>query len=79
MYCWEFKHCGREKGGVKSKIEGVCPAYPSHGKHCARVVGTMCNGEVIGTFAKKIDDCLECDFYQSEHYDNNFDGVIIKK
>ena len=39
MNCWEFKKCGREKHGVKEKELGRCPAFPDHGKHCARVQG----------------------------------------
>jgi len=27
MNCWEFKKCGREKGGAKAKELGLWPAY----------------------------------------------------
>ena len=47
---------------------GVCPAYPDVGKSCARVAGTFCEGEVQGTFATKLPNCMACDFYKSEHY-----------
>ncbi len=62
--CWEYKKCGREKGGAKTAELGVCPAYPDHGRDCWFVAGTLCGGRVQGTFAEKQDDCQECDFYQ---------------
>ena len=68
MDCWEFKKCGREKGGVNAAQLGVCPAYPDHGKACARIAGTLCGGEVQGTFATKLANCMKCEFYKSEHY-----------
>ena len=68
MNCWEYKKCGREKGGSNSEELGVCPAYPNHGKSCATVAGTMCNGKIQGTFAKKVADCMECDFFKSRYY-----------
>ena len=68
MNCWEFKKCGRERGGLKAKLKGVCPAYPDNGKDCAKVAGTLCGGEIQGTFAMKIASCLKCDFFNSEHY-----------
>jgi len=67
--CWEFKQCGREKGGVNVDHQGCCPAYPDHGKRCAFVAGTFCGGERQGSFAKKLTSCLQCDFFQSVHYD----------
>lgn len=72
MNCWEFKNCGREKGGSNENQFGFCPAYPSYGKHCARIAGTMCEGEVQGSFATKLANCLKCDFYQSNHYDKSY-------
>ena len=68
MNCWEYKKCGREEGGLKAKVRGVCPAYPDNGKDCAKVAGTLCGGEIQGTFAMKIASCLKCDFFNSEHY-----------
>ncbi|HXW68738.1 MAG TPA: hypothetical protein VEJ88_03940 [Dissulfurispiraceae bacterium] len=71
MNCWEFKKCGREKGGIKSEELGVCPAFPEHGKRCARIAGTLCGGTVSGTFAKKLKSCTHCNFYTSGHYLKN--------
>ncbi len=72
MNCWEFKKCEREAGGIKAKELGVCPAYPHHGKRCAQVAGTLCEGKVHGIFAMKILNCIECDFFQSRHYDRTY-------
>jgi hypothetical protein len=68
MNCWEFKKCGREKGGAKEKELGVCAAYPDQGTKCARVAGTLCGGKIQGSFAMKLANCMQCDFYQSANY-----------
>ncbi len=68
MNCWEFKKCGREKGGAKVAEFGVCPAYPNGGTDCAKIAGTFCGGQVQGSFAQKVANCMQCDFYKSEHY-----------
>ncbi len=73
--CWEFKKCGRECGGANEKELGVCPVAVeerldtlNHGKNAGRacwaVSGSMCFGSVQGTFAKKINSCLHCDFFK---------------
>lgn len=73
--CWEFKKCGREPGGENADELGICPAsvYPrldgahggkNGGRVCWVIAGTMCGGEVQGSFAIKYQDCRKCDFYQ---------------
>jgi hypothetical protein len=69
--CWEFMQCGREAGGRREEELGTCPAYPDHGKQCARVAGTMCEDRLQGFFARKILTCLKCDFYNSLHYERS--------
>jgi hypothetical protein len=75
MNCWEFSRCGREPGGAGVSEHGVCPATIARrlngvhggtnaGRACWVVGGTLCNGSVQETFAKKYDSCLECDFYK---------------
>ncbi len=71
MKCWEFKKCGREKGGAKEKELGACPAYPATGNKCARTTGTLCGNKVQGTFAMKLASCMSCDFYKSPYYDKS--------
>jgi hypothetical protein len=78
MNCWEFKKCGREEGGINSTQLGVCPAYPNNGKRCARVAGTLCGGKVQGTFAAKLVNCMQCNFYKSANYDKTF-GAKVKQ
>lgn len=75
MNCWEFMKCGREEGGLFAETLGICPAFPDHGRHCARVTGTFCGGEVQGTFAKKLHSCIMCAFYNSKHYDSSYNGL----
>lgn len=74
MNCWEFKKCGRQPGGAKSKEFGVCPVVPDHGRHCARMTGTLCGGKVQVAFASKLTNCMQCDFYKSPHYDKSYKG-----
>lgn len=72
--CWEFKGCGRQKGGKREKELGACPAAvecklngihkgTNAGRACWIVAGTMCGGKVQGSFAEKFADCTACDFY----------------
>lgn len=75
MNCWEFMKCGREKGGDKEQEQGVCPAYPDHGKNCAYIAGTMCKGKPHGFFAHKMMDCIKCEYFKSGH----FKGDYLKK
>ena len=73
--CWEWKKCGRQPGGEKVKELGVCPAAAESrvngvhaglnaGRACWAVAGTLCGGQVQGTFAAKLPNCMRCDFYQ---------------
>ena len=72
--CWEYKKCGREPGGIKSSELGVCPAAieprlnstnsgRNGGRACWALTGTLCGGKVQGTFATKVGNCLQCQFY----------------
>jgi hypothetical protein len=74
MNCWEFKKCGRHANGAKVEEFGICPAYPFHGKHCARIAGTLCGNKVQGSFAMKVASCMQCNFYKSPHYDKTYKG-----
>jgi hypothetical protein len=73
--CWEYKKCGREPGGLKAQELGVCPASTATkanglnggtngGRACWVIAGTLCGGKVQGTFATKLANCLQCQFYQ---------------
>ena len=76
--CWEFKECGREPGGAKVGELGVCRAATetqvdglnggkNAGRVCWAVTGTLCEGKVQGSFARKISSCKLCDFYRLVH------------
>jgi hypothetical protein len=73
--CWEFKKCGREPGGAKVADLGVCAASTESrvngmnqgtkgGRVCWAVTGTLCGGKVQGSFAMKLANCMECEFYK---------------
>ncbi len=74
--CWEFKNCGRQTGGEHVHDLGICPATAEKrldgthegknaGRACWVVAGTLCKGEVQGSFAQKYKNCEKCDFYQA--------------
>ena len=70
--CWEAMDCGRGPGGAGGDL---CPAATTTllngvhggfngGRACWIVAGTLCNGVVSGTFARKMENCLVCPFYR---------------
>jgi hypothetical protein len=86
--CWEFKKCGREPGGDQADELGICLAATATavdgvhggkngGRACWAVCGTLCGGEVQGTFADKIGNCKICDFYKQVWEENIEDFVHI--
>ncbi|MGE5894124.1 MAG: two-CW domain-containing protein [bacterium] len=90
LNCWEFMKCGREPGGKHADELGVCPAATNErydgiqggrnaGRVCWVVVGTMCGGEVTGTFAKKYLDCRKCEFYKKAREEESLLHRMYKK
>lgn len=89
--CWEYKKCGREPGGENVDKLGVCIAAKEHavngihggkngGRACWAIAGTLCEDEVQGTFARKFQDCIRCDFFKKvmeEEGNAAISGVII--
>ncbi|MCB4790384.1 MAG: hypothetical protein LHV68_00695 [Elusimicrobia bacterium] len=76
LNCWEFKKCGREPGGAKVNELGICPAATDEatdnincgkkgGRACWVIAGTLCGGQVQGTFALKYENCMNCEFYKT--------------
>jgi len=76
MNCWEYKKCGREINGNNVESLGVCPVSTetkangihkgeNGGRCCWAIAGTLCDGEVQGSFVHKALNCLKCDFYQN--------------
>ncbi len=72
--CWEQKRCGREPGGANTATLGICPAAIAEhltgtnrglngGRVCWAIAGTLCNGQVQGSFALKLGNCMRCEFF----------------
>lgn len=61
--CWEYKKCGRQPGGNRTDELGVCPAATFKPTECWSVAGTMCAGQVQGSYAQDYESCLICDYY----------------
>lgn len=68
--------CPRGGNGSHGDGADICPAATEtrfdgvhHGKNAGRacwlVAGTMCGGDVQGTFARKYKDCRKCGFYMT--------------
>jgi hypothetical protein len=75
LNCWEVMQCGREPGGARESELGACPVGLERrldtvhggcnaGRACWIVAGSLCGGEVQGTFAAKYQNCKKCEFYQ---------------
>ncbi len=74
--CWEVIKCGREAGGEKAAISGICPASidtsvdglnggKNGGRICWAVSGTFCSKKKIqGLFAKTQLSCRSCIFFK---------------
>ena len=73
--CWEFKKCGREPGGDNVEELGVCRTTTEksidgihHGDNAGRccwiISGTFCAGKVQGTYAEKLGNCANCNFFR---------------
>ncbi|MGZ3437898.1 MAG: two-CW domain-containing protein, partial [Polyangia bacterium] len=88
MNCWEFKQCGREPGGARTGELGVCPASVcaecdginggrQGGRVCWAIAGTLCGGQVRGTFAQKRLACTQCDFLQQVEQDMGFSFHLV--
>ena len=94
LNCWEYKKCGRGKNEPVKPKEGICPVAKetrldglhggaNAGRACWVIAGTTCDNETQGSFTQKLDNCLECDFYQivmrEEHPDFYNPGYILQK
>jgi len=88
--CWEYQQCGRKPGGSNAHELGVCPAAIAHefdgihgganaGRYCWAVAGTLCKGEVQGTFARKFRNCLACAFYLSVEREEGSAFILLQE
>lgn len=75
LNCWEAKKCGRQPGGINVTDLGICPAATNQrsnginsgknaGRACWAVSGTFCGGQVQGSYASKLANCMACEFYR---------------
>jgi hypothetical protein len=83
--------CGRQPGGENAEKLGVCPAALPHeyfdgvnqgehvGRFCWAVAGTLCGGTVQGTYAKKLLECLGCEFLKQVNEDEGRDFILTTK
>lgn len=69
--CWEHMDCGREPGGKRADLLGVCPAAVcvefhdiNHGKAAGRICWVMDDTLCPGAGADKLDRCLQCPFFE---------------
>ena len=85
--CWEVMKCGRQPEGENVEKLGLCPAaLPNEydgvnegthgGRFCWAIAGTLCGGEVQGTFSKKILDCLRCEFLKHVEKDEGKNIIL---
>ena len=93
LNCWETIKCGREPGGKNEQAIGVCPAAievrldtvhggKNAGRACWVIAGTMCDGTVQGSFAKKLKSCEVCLYYkqvEQEEGTSFFPATVLLK
>lgn len=94
LNCWEYMRCGRNPGGSMVEDLGLCPASTENrlnginsgkngGRACWALTGTLCGNRIQGTFANKLGDCQQCNFFQQvqEEEANRYAGTkaILRK
>ena len=78
LNCWQFKNCGREKGGLMSETLGVCPvaqAMRCDGQNGGIAAGRVC--WMIGNSGNRLtrsslcpsSNCCRCEFYRRVIYE----------
>jgi hypothetical protein len=89
--CWEFKKCGRQPGGAKASELGICAAATvtqanglnggkNGGRVCWAIAGTLCGGQIQGSYATKLTNCMQCDFHKlaiQEEGKNRIDTATV--
>ncbi len=71
MNCWEFRNCGREKGGLMVPILGECPVASllkfdglNDGVGAGRACWMVGDSECQRTCLKGRRTCYDCEFYK---------------
>lgn len=74
--CWEFNHCGRELGGDKAGLLGVCQSVTytafngtnngfNGGRYCWSIAGTKKATPKTCAQQPPNDNCDNCHFFQT--------------
>ncbi len=90
LNCWDVKKCGRTQVGDKVADLGACPAAmdfsadslnggKNGGRICWAITGTLCDGEIQGTFAQKRLSCMSCEFYKQVEEEEGHDNFKMLK
>ncbi len=78
LNCWQFKNCGREKGGLLADVLGECPVSTMmkyDGTHGGRGAGRICWMVPLSTCRKEStrlglsQRCHACEFYRRVVYE----------
>ncbi len=73
LNCWQFKNCGREKGGILATILGECPVPTAMkfdglndgvgaGRACWMVPDAACRKDAVRYH--RANSCHDCEFYR---------------
>lgn len=73
LNCWEYKNCGREKGGLMVEVLGECPVATAMnldgvnggraaGRACWMVLG--CSNRLSRAGLGTLNGCPQCEFYR---------------
>ncbi len=87
--CWQVMNCGREPGGINAEKQGLCKAATNEkadglnegkngGRACWVISGTFCTEKTEGTFAIKLESCLQCEFYRLVSVEEGLDFLPTK-
>ena len=87
--CWQVMNCGREPGGAYVEKQGLCRAAidekadglnegKNGGRACWVISGTFCTCNLEGTFAVKLESCLQCEFYRMVSIEEGLDFLPTK-
>ncbi|HEX9912621.1 MAG TPA: hypothetical protein VGB01_05155 [candidate division Zixibacteria bacterium] len=66
MNCWDFIKCPQE-------YREYCLAYPNYGKICWKATLVSCKTGKILDSGKKLEECLQCEFYKMYYVENKID------
>ena len=78
LNCWQFKNCGREKGGLLADVLGVCPvatAMKHDGTNGGIAAGRVCWQVCDSAYRKdptvsgRKKSCYDCQFYKRVVYE----------